>query len=98
MKHLLWLALTMLSTSLVAFASTPRIDSLSIDEEKLELSVFGEFDSPHNSHVVVGDLTLDTIRTSSTQLVCKIPVSGRGAAGGVRVYAKGVWSSSRPLV
>jgi hypothetical protein len=80
----------------IAIAQPPRIDSMSIDESKRLLSVYGDFGFSKGK-VFCDSVELQIISWSDTLVVSAIKDTGRGHAGPVTIGARGYLSNMRLL-
>ncbi|MEP7235579.1 MAG: T9SS type A sorting domain-containing protein [Ignavibacteriota bacterium] len=81
--------------ALPCFAQAPRIDSIAVDEDKGELVLHGLFTNSSQAIVAVDSVSLPVTLASDTFIRATIPVSGKGAAGWVKVIINGIESNQK---
>src|SRR5437868_1037638 len=80
-----------------ALAQQPRIDGISVDEDKGELIVKGLFQNPTSAVVFIDSVSLYVTFTSDTFIRATIPLKGKGSAGWVQVNVGALESNNKLL-
>ncbi|MFI5264356.1 MAG: T9SS type A sorting domain-containing protein [Candidatus Kapaibacterium sp.] len=83
--------------ALPCFAQQPRIDSIAVDEDKGELVLYGSFPNSSSAIVLVDSISLPITLALDTLIRTKIPDSGKGSSGWVKVNIKNNSSNEKLL-
>ncbi len=89
------LVVLLLCLSAPCFAQTPRIDSITVDEDKGELVLHGLFTNSSQAVVTVDSVSLPITLAYDTLIRATIPVSGKGSAGWVKLTISGKESNQK---